>query len=144
MVSARDLGIWVISLRYSKQLWYSRTRVTQVPWWSREEVRYHPTDDTEPAGTKQLLLYMVSSSSAGNIFCRWINGVLLLYNLFLKITYFLWSYAALRSVGSVVRGASEHLLRILPAAGKLCKLHVLLQRKHKRCTIRVRKCTLRN
>lgn len=33
----------------------------------------------------------------------------MLYNLFLKIPYFLWSYDTLRSVGSVVRGASEHL-----------------------------------
>lgn len=115
--------------------------------WSGVEMCWHPTDDTEPAelgGTKQLLLNMISSSSAGNIFFSWINGALLLYYPFLKITYFVWSYATLRSAGRVVRGASEHLLRILPAAGRLCKWHFLLQWKWKRCTIRARKCTLRN
>lgn len=69
-------------------------------------------------GTKQVLLNVVSSWSAGNMFFSWINGALLLYYPFLKMSYFVWSYTTLRSAGRVVRGASGHLLRILPAAGR--------------------------
>lgn len=66
---------------------------------------------------KKFLLNVLLSLSSRNIFFSWINEVLLW---FLKVPYFIWPHATLWSAGRVVR-ASELLLTVLPAAGRLSK-----------------------